>query len=177
MGIKDRIKKGLNKNKPGKIAEEIAKTYVEMEEKGEENSSDIAVEKLMDIMKEELSDEDRRKTLKKLLESEILPKSVVTDATVKMSESEEIPNEIITEAIKSSENVHPEIIGTIIEEGSMDSEKRIELMQHVEDEEIIKKHIESELDLLYGNSKEKTDREIIDTIKSLIDVLGDNREE
>lgn len=177
MGIRDRIKKGLNKNRPEKIAEEIAKTYVEIKQKGEENPIDTAVEKVMNIMKEELTEEERRKTLKELFESNILPKRVVAKTAVKISESEELPNEIITGAIKSSENVHPEIIGTIIEEGSMDTEKRIELMQHVEDEEIIKKHVENEMELLYNSSREKTDREIIDTIESLVNILGDNSKE
>ncbi len=174
MGIIDRINERLNKKNPEKIAEEIAKTYVEIKEKGEENPIDTAVEKVMNIMKEELSEEDRRKTLKELFESNLLPKRVVAKTAIKISESEELPDEIITSAISSSENVHPEIIGTIIEEGSMDADKRIELMQHVEDEEIIEKHVESELELLYDSSRDKTDREIIDTIENLINVLGDN---
>ena len=174
MGIIDRINKRLNKKNPEKIAKEIAKTYVEIKEKGEENPIDTAVEKVMNIMKEELSEEDRRKTLKELFESNLLPKRVVAKTAIKISESEELPDEIITSAISSSENVHPEIIGTIIEEGSMDADKRIELMQHVEDEEIIEKHVESELELLYDRSRDKTDREIIDTIENLINVLGDN---
>ncbi|MCI8640552.1 MAG: hypothetical protein HFJ59_01565 [Clostridia bacterium] len=174
MGIIDRINKRLNKKNPEKIAKEIAKTYVEIKEKGEENPIDTAVEKVMNIMKEELSEEDRRKTLKELFESNLLPKRVVAKTAIKISESEELPDEIITSAISSSENVHPEIIGTIIEEGSMDADKRIELMQHVEDEEIIEKHVESELELLYDSSRDKTDREIIDTIENLINVLGDN---
>ena len=82
--------------------------------------------------------------------------------------------EIITEAIKSSGNVHPEIIDGIIEEGNINADKRIELIQHVKDEEIIEKHVESELKLLYDSSRNKTDRDIIDTIESLINVLGDN---
>lgn len=174
MGIKDCIIKKLNKKNPEKVAEEIAKTYVEIKEKGEENPIDTAVEKVMNIIKEELSEEDRRKTLKKLFESNSLPKRVIAKTAIKISESEELPDEIITSAISSSGNVHPEIIGTIIEEGSMDADKRIELMQHVEDEEIIEKHVESELELLYESSRDKADREIIDTIENLINVLGDN---
>ena len=174
MGIKDYIIKKLNKKNPKKVAEEIAKTYVEIKEKGEENPIDTAVEKVMNIIKEELSEEDRRKTLKKLFESNSLPKRVIAKTAIKISESEELPDEIITSAISSSGNVHPEIIGTIIEEGSMDADKRIELMQHVEDEEIIEKHVESELELLYESSRDKADREIIDTIENLINVLGDN---
>lgn len=174
MGIIDRINKRLNKKNPERIAEEIAKTYVEIKEKGEENPIDIAVEKVMNIIKEELSEEDRRKTLKELFESNTLPKRVVAKTAIKISESEELPDEIITSAISSSENVHPEIIGTIIEEGSMDADKRIELIQHVEDDKIIEKHVESELELLYDSSRDKTDREIIETIESLINVLGDN---
>ncbi len=177
MGIRDMIKKRLNKNNPEKIAEEIAKTYTDIKEKGEEHARAVVVEKIIKILQEELSEDEARKTLNEFFKSNKIPNGVITEAAVKISKSEELPDEIITGAISSSEKVHPEIIGAIIEEGSIDTDKRIELIQHVEDEEIIKKHIESELEVLYEGSREKTDIEIIETIENLMNVLGDNRSE
>lgn len=171
------IKKRLNKNNPEKIAEEIAKTYTDIKEKGEEHARAVVVEKMIKIMQEELSEDEARETLNEFFKSNKIPNEVVTDAALRISESEELPDEIITSAVKASKNVHPEIIDTIIERGSIDLDKKIELIQHVEDEEIIEKHLESELKSLYDSSKEKTDREIIETIEGLTKVLGDNRSE
>lgn len=169
MAIAEKFRKRVGKNNPQKVVEEIAKTHAD---------SDSTAERIMKIIKE---NPDPQKVIDLLIatwEEEKISNNVFKDTAIKISESEEIPDEIITKVIEKTDTQIPdELINNMIKEGDFGVKERLNLIKNVEDERIIKERVKNEFKILYKNSKEKTDIEVVNRVKELKELLGENNED
>lgn len=178
MKIAEKFRKKIEINNPQKVAEGIAKTYTEKKENGEEHPIDSTVETIMKIIKENPNPQKVRELLKAVLEEEKIPNRVFEKTATKISKSDEIPDEIITKVVeKTDKQVPDEVINNMIKEGEFGVKERLDLIKNVEDENIIKERVKNEFKVLYKNSEEKTDIEIVNRVKDLKILLGENNED
>lgn len=177
MKLREKIVKKYKTRNSKRIAEEIAKSYKEKKEKGEENPIDDTVNIVMDIIKANPEPKKIKEFLRAVLEAEEIPDRVFEKTATKISESEKIPDRVITDVIERSQtNIPDESINRIIEEGNIDVKERINLMHNVEDKEIIEKRIENELKILYRVCKHKRDNEVVERVKELKEILNNTIE-
>lgn len=178
MTIAEKFRRRIGINNPQKVVEGIAKTYTEKKENGEEHPIDSTVEAIMKIIKENPDPEKVRELLKAVLEEEKIPNKVFEKAATKISKSSEIPDEIITNVVEKTDTQVPdELINNMIEKGEFGVKERLNLIKNVEDEKIIKERVKNEFKILYKSSKEKTDIEVVNRVKDLKKILGDNNED
>lgn len=178
MKIAEKLRKKIGINNPQKVAEGIAKTYTEKKENGEEHPIDSTVETIMKIIKENPDPQKVKEILKAVLEEEKIPNKVFEKTATKISKSNEIPDEIITTVVEKTDTQLPdELINNMIKEGEFGVQERFELIKNVEDEKIIKERVKNEFKVLYANSEEKTDIEVVNRVKDLKNLLGDINED
>lgn len=178
MTIAEKFRKRIGINNPQKVVEGIAKTYTEKKDNGEEHPIDSTVEAIMKIIKENPDPEKVRGLLKAVLEEEKIPNKVFEKAATKISKSDEIPDEIITNVVEKTDTQVPdELINNMIEKGEFGVKERLNLIKNVEDEKIIKERVKNEFKILYKSSEEKTDIEVVNRVKDLKKILGNNSED
>lgn len=173
MGIIRQVNNIIKRNTPKEVAEEVAETYIEKKENGEEHPIDTTVELLMQKIRENPDPEKIKRLLIEINKQEQIPDRIFEKASTKILQEKEIPNRIITEVVKSeSEDISDKSINTIIEEGNVGLNQRIELIKNVSDDNIIEKRIETELKILYSNCKEKREGDIVERVEELKDLLN-----
>lgn len=173
MNILEKIKKRLGITSPEKLAEGIATSFNEKKQSGEENPIDRTVEEIMNIIKQNQDPDVTRKLLTKILEKDEIPNRVAVKTFTKISESEEIPDKIITQVVDNTQ-VPDEVINTIIEEGRVNPNERLKLIQNVENREIKENRVKYELKVLYNDCKDKRDGEVADRINEIKDILQED---
>ncbi len=172
MKIIEKIDKFLNKNNPERIANEIAQSYQEKKENGEEHPMDDTVEEIMQIFQNNPDLEKVREILKNILEKKDIPNRIFEKTATKISQDEKIPDSIITEVVaKSDVNVADETINNIINEGEINLKERLKLLKNVENKNILEKQVSNELEILYRNCKDKRDAEVAERVTELKEIL------
>lgn len=173
MNILERIKKRLGITSPEKLAEGIVTSFNQKKQSGEENPIDRTVEEIMNIIKQNQDPDITRKLLTKILEKEEIPNRVAVKTFTKISESDEIPDKIITQVVDNTQ-VPDEVINTIIEEGKVNPNERLKLIQNVENREIKENRVKYELRILYNDCKNKRDGEVADRINEIKNILQED---
>ena len=172
MKIIEKIDKFLNKNNPERIANEIAQSYQEKKENGEEHPMDDTVEEIMQIFQNNPDLEKVREILKNILEKKDIPNRIFEKTATKISQDEKIPDSIITEVVaKSDVDVADETINNIINEGEINLKERLKLLKNVENKNILEKQVSNELEILYRNCKDKRDAEVAERVTELKEIL------
>lgn len=172
MKIIEKIDKFLNKNNPERIANEIAQSYQEKKENGEEHPMDDTVEEIMQIFQNNPDLEKVREILKNILEKKDIPNRIFEKTATKISQDEKIPDSVITEVVaKSDVDVADETINNIINEGEINPKERLKLLKNVENKNILEKQVSNELEILYRNCKDKRDEEVAGRVTELKEIL------
>ena len=172
MKIIEKIDKFLNKNNPERIANEIAQSYQEKKENGEEHPMDDTVEEIMQIFQNNPDLEKVREILKNILEKKDIPNRIFEKTATKISQYEKIPDSVITEVVaKSDVDVADETINNIINEGEINPKERLKLLKNVENKNILEKQVSNELEILYRNCKDKRDEEVAGRVTELKEIL------
>lgn len=172
MKIIEKIDKFLNKNNPERIANEIAQSYQEKKENGEEHPMDDTVEEIMQIFQNNPDLEKVREILKNILEKKDIPNRIFEKTATKISQDEKIPDSVITEVVaKSNVDVADETINNIINEGEINPKERLKLLKNVENKNILEKQVSNELEILYRNCKDKRDEEVAGRVTELKEIL------
>lgn len=172
MKIIEKIDKFLNKNNPERIANEIAQSYQEKKENGEEHPMDDTVEEIMQIFQNNPDLEKVREILKNILEKKDIPNRIFEKTATKISQDEKIPDSVITEVVaKSDVDVADETINNIINEGEINLKERLKLLKNVENKNILEKQVSNELEILYRNCKDKRDAEVAERVTELKEIL------
>lgn len=172
MKIIEKIDKFLNKNNPERIANEIAQSYQEKKENGEEHPMDDTVEEIMQIFQNNPDLEKVREILKNILEKKDIPNRIFEKTATKISQDEKIPDSVITEVVaKSDVDVADETINNIINEGEINPKERLKLLKNVENKNILEKQVSNELEILYRNCKDKIDEEVAGRVTELKEIL------
>ena len=172
MKIIEKIDKFLNKNNPERIANEIAQSYQEKKENGEEHPMDDTVEEIMQIFQNNPDLEKVREILKNILEKKDIPNRIIEKTATKISQDEKIPDSVITEVVaKSDVDVADETINNIINEGEINLKERLKLLKNVENKNILEKQVSNELEILYRNCKDKRDAEVAERVTELKEIL------
>ncbi len=172
MKLTEKIDKFLNKNNPERIANEIAQSYQEKKENGEEHPMDDTVEEIMKIFQNNPDPEKVREILKNILEQKDIPDRIFEKTATKISQDEKIPDSIITEVVaKSDVDVADETINNIINEGDINLKERLKLLKNVENKKILEKQVSNELEILYRNCKDKRDAEVAERVLELKEIL------
>ena len=172
MKIIEKIDKFLNKNNPERIANEIAQSYQEKKENGEEHPMDDTVEEIMQIFQNNPDLEKVREILKNILEKKDIPNRILEKTATKISQDEKIPDSVITEVVaKSDVDVADETINNIINEGEINPKERLKLLKNVENKNILEKQVSNELEILYRNCKDKRDEEVAGRVTELKEIL------
>lgn len=172
MKIIEKIDKFLNKNNPERIANEIAQSYQEKKENGEEHPMDDTVEEIMQIFQNNPDLEKVREILKNILEKKDIPNRIFEKTATKISQDEKIPDSVITEVVaKSDVDVADETINNIINEGEINLKERLKLLKNVENKNILEKQVSNELEILYRNCKDKRDAEVAEWVTELKEIL------
>ena len=176
MSIIERIKSLFtNKDETRETVKQLADSFQEMKESGAKDPIDTTVAKMVEMINETEDPTTAKKLLVAALEEENMPNRIPEKFAVKLSEMDEIPDAVIPNAIKESETEVPdEIITTIIEKGDVGTHERLELINNVDDEDIIKEQIKNEFDILYNSVEDKRDNEIASRIKDIKEVLIKN---
>ena len=157
---------------PKEAVEEIATTYQHKQEIGAENPIDDTVEKVMQIIAQNTDQNKVRELLKQLLDSKSIPDRIFERTAAEVSTMEEIPDKIIPEAVEQSKvNVSDNVIDKTIEEGDIEPNARLKLIQSIDSKNIRIKRVKNELKILYRLCKSKTDNEVIDRISNLRDLI------
>jgi len=172
LKIIEKIDKFLNKNNPERIANEIAQSYQEKKENGEEHPMDDTVEEIMQIFQNNPDLEKVREILKNILEKKDIPNRIFEKTATKISQDEKIPDSVITEVVaKSDVDVADETINNIINEGEINPKERLKLLKNVENKNILEKQVSNELEILYRNCKDKRDEEVAGRVTELKEIL------
>lgn len=172
MKIIEKIDKFLNKNNPERIANEIAQSYQEKKENGEEHPMDDTVEEIMQIFQNNPDLEKVREILKNILEKKDIPNRIFEKTATKISQDEKIPDSVITEVVaKSDVDVADETINNIINEGEINLKERLKMLKNVENKNILEKQVSNELEILYRNCKDKRDAEVAERVTELKEIL------
>lgn len=175
MNIKEILRKILNRRtSPQKLAEEVIISFEERKQKGEKDPIDNTVEEAKRIINEnpDIAREIAKEILKEFIENEKIPESLFAKTAKEIALTPEIPDTVISQAVQQTEKqVSGEVIEKIIEEGKVDPEARLKLIQNVDDLEIVKRRVKNELKVLYSNCKGKQDREIVDRLQKIESVL------
>jgi len=172
LKIIEKIDKFLNKNNPERIANEIAQSYQEKKENGEEHPMDDTVEEIMQIFQNNPDLEKVREILKNILEKKDIPNRIFEKTATKISQDEKIPDSVITEVVaKSDVDVADETINNIINEGEINLKERLKLLKNVENKNILEKQVSNELEILYRNCKDKRDAEVAERVTELKEIL------
>lgn len=175
MNIKEKLEKLLyRRTSPQKLAEEIIISFEERKENGEKDPIDNTVKEAKRIINEnpDIAREIAKELLKEFIENEKIPESLFAKTAKEIALTPEIPDTVISQAVQQTEKqVSGEVIEKIIEEGKVNPEARLELIQNVEELEIIKRRVKNELKILYNNCKGKQDREIVDRLQEIEGVL------
>jgi len=167
LKIIEKIDKFLNKNNP-----EIAQSYQEKKENGEEHPMDDTVEEIMQIFQNNPDLEKVREILKNILEKKDIPNRIFEKTATKISQDEKIPDSVITEVVaKSDVDVADETINNIINEGEINPKERLKLLKNVENKNILEKQVSNELEILYRNCKDKRDEEVAGRVTELKEIL------
>lgn len=173
MKITEKIDRFFNKNNPERIANEIAQSYQEKKENGEEHPMDETVEEIMQIFQNNPDPEKVREILKNILEKKDIPDRIFEKTATKISQDEKIPDSIITEVVaKSDVDVADETINNIINEGEINLKERLNLLKNVENKKILEKQVSNELEILYRNCTDKRDAEVAERVIELKEILG-----
>ena len=171
MGIIKKIKETFKKNDSKSVAKEMALLYNEKKENGEKDPIDTTVDKIMAIIQENPNPEKIKEILAELYNEKKIPNRVFEKTATKISKIDEIPDKVITKVVEENKDISDEIINNIIEEGDIELKERLKLIKNVEDETITEKLVEDELNILYENSKEKRDSEVVERIEILKEIL------
>lgn len=171
MGVIKNIKKTLKRNDSKAVAKEMALLYNEKKEKGEKDPIDTTVDKIMAIIQENPNPEKIKEILAELYNEKKIPNRVFEKTATKISKIDEIPDKVITKVVEENKDISDEIINNIIEEGDIDLKERLKLIKNVEDKAIIEKLVEDELNILYENTKDKKDSDIVERIEILKEIL------
>lgn len=169
MLLAERIKRLIKVNNPKKIAEGIGKTYDESDK--EEELIDGTVDDIMNLIKEIPNKGKVKDLLKAVLEEESIPDKVFEKTAANISKLDNIPDEIVTNVV--DKDMSDELINNIIKNGDFELNARMSLIEKVDNEAILKDRINTELKILYRNSLDKTDTQIVDRIKDLKKILKD----
>lgn len=169
MLLAERIKRLIKVNNPKRIAEGIGKTYDESDK--EEELIDGTVDDIMNLIKEIPNKGKVKDLLKAVLEEESIPDKVFEKTAANISKLDNIPDEIVTNVV--DKDMSDELINNIIKNGDFELNARISLIEKVDNEAILKDRINTELKILYRNSLDKTDTQIVDRIKDLKKILKD----
>ncbi|MBQ2938562.1 MAG: hypothetical protein IJE05_06820 [Clostridia bacterium] len=173
MSIVEKLKVVIGLNNPEKFVDEIAQSYIEKKENGEENPIDSTVEEIMQEIMENPNPDRIRAIIKKSLEKKEIPNRIVEKTAARISKKSEIPDKVITQAVERSETEVPdEVINGMLEEGEFEVTERLNLIKNVENEKMIKEFVKNELKILYKNCKEKTDNEVVNRVGDLEKILG-----
>lgn len=175
MSIIERIKKLSRRTSPEKLAEEVAISFNERKENGEEHPIDNTVEEIINIIRENQNLDVARELLRNVLERQEIPDRVFVKASTKISEMPEIPDNVITQVVQETETEVPDkVIDTIIEEGKINPRERLKLIRNVEDKEIKEKRVKDELNILYNDCESKKDGEVAEGINEIKGILQDD---
>lgn len=169
MLLAERIKRLIKVNNPKRIAEGIGKTYDESDK--EEELIDGTVDDIMNLIKEIPNKGKVKDLLKAVLEEESIPDKVFEKTVANISKLDGIPDEIVTNVV--DKDMSDELINNIIKNGDFELSARMNLIEKVDNENILKDRINTELKILYRNSLDKTDTQIVDRIKDLKKILKD----
>lgn len=175
MSIIERVKKLLKRTSPEKLAEEVAISFNERKENGEEHPIDNTVEEIINIIKENQNLDVARELLRNVLERQEIPNRVFEKASKMISEMPEIPDNVITQVVQETDTEVPDkVIETIIEEGKINPRERLKLIRNVEDKEIKEKRVKDELNILYNDCENKKDGEVAERINEIKGILQDD---
>ena len=177
MKIVEKLDGFFHKNNTERIVNEIAQSYQEKKEKGEEHPMDETVEEIMQIFQNNPDPEKVREILKNILEKKDIPDRIFEKTATKISQDEKIPDSIITDVVaKSDVDVADETINNIINEGEINLKERLKLLKNVENRKILEKQVSNELEILYRNCKDKRDAEVAERIIELREILNSKDE-
>ncbi len=161
MKITKKINKFFNRNAPEAIskhekvdkkvnekANEIEKLYITKKENGEENPINDTVEKILQIVQNNLDPVEVRKLLTELIERDNISDQVVERTAIELSKKDNIENNIIVEAIdKAKTNIPDSTIRNIVKKGDMDIQDNLELIQQMHDQEKQKQAKQEQLEI------------------------------
>lgn len=175
MSIIDKVRNLSKKTSPEKLAEDVAISFNERKENGEEHPIDSTVEEIIDIIKKNQNLDITRELLRNVLERQEILDRVFVKASTKISEIPEIPDNVITQVVQETDAEVPDkVIDTIIEEGKINSKERLKLIQNVEDKQIKEKRVKDELKRLYNECESKKDGEVAERINEIKGILQDD---
>ena len=172
MKIKEKLKKNFKWNHPESRAKakvnEIAGDYKKRKENGDKDPMDNTVKDIIDILKQDPNEA----ILANIAENDDLPNEIFKKAATAISKDSDLPDSLITKAIDDTDTDIPDyIINKIIEDGKINVNERLKLIRNIEDKDILKGRIKSELKILYKNCNEKTDIEVTSRIKEIMSLI------
>lgn len=175
MSIIEKVRNLSKKRSPEKLAEDVAISFNEKKENGEEHPIDSTVEEIIDIIKKNQNLDITRELLRNVLERQEIPDRVFVKTSTKISEIPEIPDNVITQVVQETDAEVPDkVIDTIIEEGKINPKERLKLIQNVEDKQIKEKRVKYELERLYNDCESKKDGEIAERINEIKAILQED---
>lgn len=165
--LKEVIEKIFNKqDKTTKVVNQIDEVYKKSLEDDEIKDAELsAAQKVIEYVRK--NPEDATEILKGILEKEEIPNKVFEKAATKISEIDDIPDKVIPKAVADSEvNVSDKIIENIIENGSVNRNEKIELINNIDDEELKQKQVEEELKQIYQNCEKTSELELVNKLET-----------
>lgn len=179
MALKDIIEslRAKKEKTPEELVEQLTEDYSKKVESGESNPENPIVKEIMRAINESANPNiTARIMLQAVIDAEEMPDEVTKKLTHRITEDPNIANSAITKAVEESDSTVPdEIIDSLLrDKDAFSNDQRFLLIKSVEDEEIFKNNIKSEIERIYKSCKSKRDDQVVRSIKDLQELVREN---